>query len=215
MLRPAALLLLALAALVTSAGAQAAEPPEGFAPLFDGETLTGWEGKDGVFRIEEGAIVAGTLKERIPNNEFLCTEKEYGDFELRLQVKVLGEKPNAGIQFRSQRVPNHHEVSGYQADVGDGWWGKLYDESRRNRVLAGDKVDLGDKFQPRDWNDYVIRCEGPRIQLWVNGVQTVDYTETEAAIPLTGRFGLQVHGGPPTEAWYRNLHVQELPAKER
>jgi hypothetical protein len=61
-----------------------------------------------------------------------------------------------------------------------------------------------------DWNDLVIRCEGPRIQIWVNGVQTVDYTETDEAIPKSGRLGLQIHGGEPAEAAYRNIRVKKL-----
>ncbi len=74
--------------------------------LFDGKSLKGWEGNEKSFRVEEGAIVAGTLKEKIPRNEFLATEKEYGDFELRLKFKLLGgEKANAGVQIRSQRIP--------------------------------------------------------------------------------------------------------------
>ncbi len=93
--------------------------------LFDGKSLKGWEGNEKSFRIEEGAIVGGTLKEKIPRNEFLATEKEYGDFELRLKFKLLGgEKANAGVQIRSQRIPNHHEMIGYQADMGDGWWAR-------------------------------------------------------------------------------------------
>ena len=134
------------------------EIPDGFTPLFNGADFSGWEGNLKYFRIEDGIIKAGTLKKPIPRNEFLCTIKDYSDFELRFQVKTTtGDiKPygyeNGGIQFRSRRVPNHNEVSGYQADVGfelnyhkgvsdlgyseDEFpisiWGGLYDESRRN-----------------------------------------------------------------------------------
>src|SRR5437867_4559524 len=118
--------------------ADAAKP----SALFDGKTLEGWEGNLKVFRVEDGAIVGGTLKERIARNEFLCTKKEFGDFELRAKVKLLGDGANGGVQFRTKRIPNNHEVSGYQADMGDGWWGKLYDESRRNKVLAEPSKDV-------------------------------------------------------------------------
>jgi len=182
------------------------------ADLFDGKTFDGWEGNEKWFRIEGGAIVAGSLREKIPRNEFLCTKKQYGDFQLRLSVKLAGNGANAGVQFRSQRIPNHHEVKGYQADMGSGWWGKLYDESRRNRVLAGlrDEAKLKQVLKPDDWNEYVIRCQGPRIQLWINGVQTVDYTETDEGIPRTGIIGLQIHGGPPSEASYKQIKLREL-----
>lgn len=93
-------------------------------PLFDGKTLAGWEENLDWFRVADGSIVAGKLDQKIPRNEFLCTDKDYGDFELRLKFKVIGRGANAGVQFRSRRIPNHHEVKGYQADLGDGWWGR-------------------------------------------------------------------------------------------
>ena len=212
--RPLALtssLLLAFLGTLACVGGQVLAAEEGFTSLFDGKTLQGWEGNEKRFRIEDGAIVGGTLKEKIPHNEFLTSEKEYSDFELRLEVKALGEGVNAGIQIRSRRIPNHHEMIGYQADVGAGWWGKLYDESRRGRVLAGPSDELTKKIvKTYQWNDYVIRCEGKRIQMWINGQQTVDYTEKEDAIEQKGLIGLQIHGGPPTEAWYRNIRIREL-----
>lgn len=195
--------------LFAAVNAPAAETEEGFTAIFDGKTLEGWEGNEKFFRVEEGAIVAGTLKEQIPQNEFLCTKKKYENFELRLQVKLVPASGNAGIQFRTKRIPNHHEVSGYQADVGEGWWGKLYDESRRNKVLAGDDK-LGDKLKKEDWNDYVIRAEGKHIQLWVNGVQTVDYTEKDDNIDAAGVIAVQIHSGPPGEASYKNIRIKEL-----
>lgn len=182
-----------------------------FEPLFDGETFEGWEGNFEMFRIEDGAIVGGRLDERIPHNDFLCTTEEYADFELRLQVKLTGENPNGGIQLRSRRVPDHHEVSGYQADMGGIYWGALYDESRRNKVLIGPSNETIDGIVKQDdWNDYVIRCEGRQIQLWLNGVQTVDYTEADGTIPQRGHICVQIHSGPPAEAWYRNIRIKIL-----
>ena len=84
----------------------------------------------------------------------------------RFRAAAEGEAPrgdgaNAGIQFRTKRIPNHHEVTGYQADMGQGWWGALYDESRRNKVLLGpDQAKMKDIVKAGDWNDYVIRAEG-------------------------------------------------------
>jgi hypothetical protein len=179
--------------------------------LFDGKTFTGWEGDLKSFRIEDGAIVGGTLEARIPRNEFLCTEKTYGDFELRARVKLIGAGANAGIQFRTKRIPNNHEVIGYQADMGEGWWGSLYDESRRKRLLAtADKALIATILETADWNDYVIRAQGDRIQLFINGQQTVDYTETDAQIDRTGVIAVQIHGGPPSEAWYRDITIVDL-----
>jgi len=194
--------------------AQAAVAADSFTPIFDGKTFQGWEGKLDVFRIEDGKIIAGSLKGKVARNEFLCTTREYANFELRLNVRLFGKGANAGIQFRSQRIPNHHEVKGYQADMADGYWGRVYDESRRKRFLVGPLTEEQKKIiKPDDWNQYVIRCEGPRIQVWLNGQQTVDYTEPDASIPQTGILGLQIHGGPPSEAWYTDIMLRELPNK--
>jgi hypothetical protein len=193
------------------AGAAVAADSDSFKPISDGKTFDGWEGNRQVFRIEDGAFVGGSLKERVARNEFLCATKEYADFELRLKFKLLGKGANGGVQIRSQRIPNHHEMKGYQADLGDGYWGCLYDESRRNKVLAGPAgAERGKNVKRDEWNDYVIRCEGRRIQLWVNGQQTVDYTEPDESIPQNGIIGLQIHGGGPTEAWYKDIVIREL-----
>ena len=179
-------------------------------PLFNGKTFDNWEGDLKTFRIEDDSIVGGTLKAKIPRNEFLCTKREYADFILRLKFKVLGEGANAGVQFRSKRIPNHHEVIGYQADLGDGWWGALYDESRRNKLLAKPNAAELDKVLKRsDWNDYVIRAEGKRIRLEINGYQTIDYTEADDQIAQTGCICVQIHGGPPSEAWYKDITIEE------
>jgi hypothetical protein len=184
-------------------------------PLFDGKTFYGWEGDTNkMFRIENGAIVGGTLKEKVPHNAFLCTTREYTNFVLRLECRLTGAGANAGIQFRSKRVPNHFEVSGYQADMdmsaGGGYWGCLYDESRRNKFLAKPEDSAKNIVKRNDWNVYEIRCEGKNIKLTVNGVQTVDYTETDENLAQGGIIGLQIHGGGPSEAWYRNITIEEL-----
>jgi hypothetical protein len=187
------------------------EPAKDAIVLFDGKTLEGWEGNLGMFRVQDGAIVGGTLSERIPRNEFLCTRKEYADFELKLKFKLLGQGANAGVQIRSRRIPNHHEMIGYQADMGDGWWGALYDESRRRKVLAAPENEAVEKALKRDdWNEYLIRCQGRRIQLWLNGVPTVDYTEPDETLEQKGLIGLQIHGGPPSEAWYKDISLRPL-----
>lgn len=186
----------------------------GFTPLFDGKSFNGWKGDTKKsFRITAGAIVGGTLNEKIPRNEFLTTARRYTNFVLRLEFKLLGgPKANAGVQIRTERIPNHHEVIGYQADMGDGWWGSLYDESRRRKVLARADKALTDKLVKRDeWNSYEIRCQGKRITLLINGEQTVDYTEDDGKIPQHGIIAVQIHSGPPSEAWYRNIRIKELP----
>ena len=202
--------------LLSLVGAPREVPKEtGFTPLFDGKTLAGWEGDERIFRIADGAIVAGSHTEKIAHNDFLASRDEFGDFELRLKARLVGKGQNAGIQFRSQRIDNHFEMIGYQCDMGTGQgkpiWGALYDESRRRKFLVEPNADkLNAVLKRDDWNELVIRCEGPRIQIWVNGYQTVDYTESDEEIPQRGRFGLQIHGGEPAEAAYKEIRVKRL-----
>lgn len=204
-------------------------------PLFNGETLQGWEGNKEYFRVQEGAIVAGRLDQLIPQNEFLCTTKEYQDFDLRLKAKLVGEGDNGGVQFRSERIPNSSEVSGYQADIGfipASWvknfdqfkqqvanlkdetpyplWGSLYDESRRARVLAlGGYDEVSEVLKKGDWNEIRIRAEGNFIKIWINNQLITKYKETED-MPQKGVIGLQVHAGPPLEVHYKDIFIQEL-----
>ena len=182
-----------------------------FQTLFDGTTLEGWDGDPNVFRVEEKTIIGGQLKEKIPHNFFLSSKDEYADFELRLEFRLIGEATNAGVQLRSKRIPDHHEMIGYQADLGQDYWGALYDESRRNKVMASpDKVELAKILKLGEWNKYRILCEGRHIQLWINDFQTVDYTEADETIEQTGLIALQIHGGPPGEAHYRNIRIRKI-----
>jgi hypothetical protein len=181
--------------------------------IFDGKTLNGWEGNTNYWRVENGSIVAGWIERKQPLNDFLATRREFGNFELRLQYKLEGTNGfvNGGVQFWSQRVPNNFEVSGYQADLGADTDGNLYDESRRNRNVAEAKKETRQKaLKLGDWNDYRIRAEGAHIQLWLNGVKTVDYVEADASIPQRGIIALQIHGGAYTRVQYRNLVLEEL-----
>ncbi|MDR0608787.1 MAG: DUF1080 domain-containing protein [Planctomycetaceae bacterium] len=185
-------------------------------PIFDGETFEGWEGNLSWFRIENGAIVAGSLEKPIPRNEFLCTKKEYGNFTLHLEIKILGKGANAGVQFRSKRLTEDkrrsNEVSGYQADMTETekFWGSLYDEARRGKFLAEANLDeVKTIFRPNDWNELKIVCNDNNIKLYVNGKMTVDYLENDNNIPKTGIIGLQIHSGNPSEAWYRNIRIEE------
>jgi hypothetical protein len=195
--------------------AQEPNAEAGFRSLFDGKTLAGWEGDDHWFRVEGGTIVAGSLKETIPHNYFLCTEKAYGDFELRLEIRLIGEGQNAGVQFRSRRVPQSTEVSGYQADAGIAWnvpvWGGIYDESRRNKMLVMPNAEkIGTVVCKDDWNQMRVIAVGPKIQVFINDVLSSDYTEADDKIDRTGIIGLQIHSGPATEASYRNVRIKEL-----
>ncbi|MEM7368356.1 MAG: DUF1080 domain-containing protein [Bacteroidota bacterium] len=183
--------------------------------LFDGKTFTNWEGEMEHFRIEDNAIVAGSMEEKIPTNKFLCTEKVFGDFEMLIKAKFPTKNNNGGIQIRSRRIPEHHEVIGYQVDVGysldKAVWASIYDESRRRKFIAEAPEDrINALVRPTDFNDYKIRCEGRNIKVWFNGELVVDYTEEDMEIATDGIICVQIHGGPPSEAWYKDIQITEL-----
>lgn len=183
--------------------------------LFDGNTFAGWEGDtEKTWRIEDGVIVGGSLTDTVPHNDFLVTTKSYDDFILKLKFKLEGTEGfiNAGIQFRSQRMNDPaYEMIGYQADMGDGYWGALYDESRRRKVLAApDSTVMKSIVNFGGWNDYEIRAKGKHIELFVNGEQTVDYTEPDDTIPQTGYIGLQIHGDGKALVRYKDIVIQEI-----
>ncbi|MBP34493.1 MAG: hypothetical protein CMP31_02390 [Roseibacillus sp.] len=185
--------------------------------LFDGKTLAGWKirkGDEKWWKVIDGVVTGGSMTEKVPHNTFLASARSYGNFELQLKIRLVkGEGfMNSGIQVRSQRVPGNHEMSGYQVDAGIGWWGKLYDESRRNRVIAGpvNPAAIAKTARDWEWNDYRILCEGSRIRSWVNGVAAIDYTEKDAKIPRDGLLGFQAHGGGKFVVQFKDIRIREL-----
>ncbi len=183
--------------------------------LFDGKTLVGWEGDTNkVWRVRDGTIVGGSL-EGNPRNEFLATLKSYKNFHLRLEYKLVGTSGfvNSGVQFRSKRIatpPN--EMSGFQADIGAGFSGCLYDESRRRKVLAQADTNFVARIEKiGDWNTYEIVASGPQILLFLNGQRTAIWVEREAGIDETGVIALQIHGNCKAEVAFRNLSIEVLP----
>ncbi|MBI5688759.1 MAG: DUF1080 domain-containing protein [Verrucomicrobia bacterium] len=185
--------------------------------LFDGRTLEGWEGDPKWWRVQDGCLTGGSTTEKIPHNYFLATKRSFENFELRLQIKLTGDPKtgfiNSGVQIRSIRVPNNTEMAGYQVDAGDGWWGKLYDESRRRKVIAEpiDAAAVNAAVKKGDWNEYRIRAEGPRLRSWINGVPALDYTETEPAIARDGKIAIQIHSGGLAVVQAKGITIEELP----
>lgn len=182
--------------------------------LFDGKTLRGWEGDPKIWSVQDGAITAGRVDQRAQRNEFLASTRSYTNFVLRLQFKIEGTEGfvNSGVQIRSERIPNHHEMVGYQADIGEGWYGALYDESRRNTILAKpDPETVKKAVKPGQWNEYEIRADGNRVVLKINGIQTVDYTEKDPKVVPHGKVAVQIHGDGKTRVQFKDISLEELP----
>ncbi|WP_435016546.1 family 16 glycoside hydrolase [Tundrisphaera sp. TA3] len=179
-----------------------------FQPLFNGKNLDGWDGDMALWSAQDGKIV-GTSP-GIKHNTFLATAASYGDFYLRLSFRLTEGKGNSGVQFRSVRVDGG-EMSGYQADIGEGYWGTLYDESRRNKALVQASPKALAALHKNDWNHYEIRAVGNEIRMTLNGVMSVDYKEEDPGIARDGRVGLQIHSGGPMKVEFKDLYIQPLP----
>lgn len=145
-------------------------------------------------------------------NDFLRTKKLYSNFILKAKFRLHADAGNSGIQFRSKPMADSHEVIGYQADIGQQYWGALYDESRRKKVLAQPAPEVLAGIDRKGWNEYTITANGPRITLALNGKITVDYTEAEPGMAASGFIALQVHSGPGITVDFKDLLIQELPA---
>ena len=182
-------------------------------PLFDGSTLDGFviRGGKAQYTIEDGAIV-GTTRPNTPNT-FLCTEHEYADFVLELDLKVDPEL-NSGIQIRSHARDNGR-VFGYQVEIDPSpraYSGGLYDEARRGWLAPPTPQQAADSpFIPDAWNHYRIEARGNRIRTFINGIPIADLIDDADA---SGFIALQVHGvggrtDPLTVRW-RNLRIRVL-----
>ncbi|MEM1294642.1 MAG: PVC-type heme-binding CxxCH protein [Verrucomicrobiota bacterium] len=137
----------------------------------------------------------------MPNNKFLWSDVEMGDFYFSLDVRMPNDNRNAGIQFRSKPTdtPNLQAV-GYQADAGKNVWGRLYHEHGRGKL---DWTDRGEKVVKRgEWNRYEILAVGNRIWTAINGQLSVAIHE-QAGGEDRGQIALQIHSGQAQTVEYR------------
>jgi len=198
---------------------------DGWTSLFDGETLEGWTQKNGTatFVVKDGTIV-GTTAEGSPNS-FLCTDGEYGDFELEFEVWLIDNELNSGVQIRSQtKEPEGDEkygrVNGPQVEIeatgAEGAQsGLIYGEAAGGWMSKDAETRLYKAFKDGEWNHYRVIAKGPRIQTWINGEAIEDLVDEEKGESHPkGFIGLQVHSvragtGPYSVAW-RNIKIKEL-----
>ncbi len=179
----------------------------GFRPLFDGRSLEGWDGDPRLWRVENGELLGSTDGVEIDANTFLIfKEQEFGDFHLKLEVKLRNH--NSGVQFRSVRREGW-VVQGLQADMAENnWWGSIYDEKGGRGVLVNGWKDKAETVvRPDGWNEVEIYCKGELIQVRVNGMQTAELRDT---VRMKGVLALQLHRGPSMEVRFRNIRIREL-----
>ncbi len=217
--------LLLLALLPVLAFGETPKLEDGFTAMTNGKDLSGWKvvGGDGKFEMKDGEIIG--FGKNIKGNTFLISEKTYGDFDFRFEMKFDTLAGNSGMMFRGlQKEGENGRVHGYQCEHDNGkaraWTAGLFDEARRGWLFP----DRNDKQQSKeftkqgkklmnweDWNEVRILCEGNRIQIFLNGEQRVDFTdEDKKDFTPEGFFGMQVHGGKKCDVRWKNLRIKEL-----
>lgn len=193
--------------VVFCAGAAAGVRDDDFKPLFNGKDLTGWVTPDdkSIFTVVDGEIIGKTKKDQLKKNEFLVSDKDYGDFILKVKVKVLSG--NSGVQVRSKRAADG-AVSGPQADAAAGYWGLLYEERGRG-ILERYPEDKAKKLiRDNDWNDFEIKVQGDHLVITLNGTKVIDRTDPK--FDKRGIIALQVHAGPPMEVHFKDVQIKTL-----
>lgn len=221
-------LLMAFGTLVMISRADHHEESEkhssGWFDLFDGKSLDGWTQRFGTatYRVEDGTIV-GKTSEGSPNS-FLCTDKEYGDFELVFEVKV-DNALNSGVQIRSNtHARSDGRVNGPQVEIaanggGGSHSGYIFGESAGGWMTSDADRKFHRFFRNDEWNHYRVIAAGPRIQTWINGEMVSNLVHEEKfKTHAKGYIGLQVHsikrGTGPFEVAWRNIKVREIDKDE-
>ncbi len=203
----------AVAAKAVPAGkpAEKLKLPPGFKRLFDGKTLKGWKGRPTLWKVVDGAIEGRTTAAaKLKHNDFLYTEKEYENFELRLKYKLVNH--NSGVQVRS-KVHEDFRVTGYQADIAEKrYTGILYGEGFGGILADVKPKEIAKHIKKGKWNEYRIVCQGKRLQFWINGQPTIDYTDKRPVARTKGVIAFQLHRGPPMTVYFKDIVIKELPA---
>jgi putative membrane-bound dehydrogenase-like protein len=169
--------------------------------FFNGRDLAGWSGESSLWSVENGEIVGRSPG--LKSNTFLLSDLTAENFKLSLDIKLVKDEGNSGVQFRSESLDGFNEMRGYQADVGPGWWGKLYEEN--GRAILSDKS--GEPYLKKgDWNHYEIEAIGSHVRTWLNGHACADLDDPKGK--TRGQFALQLHAGGPTEVRFRSLKLE-------
>ena len=208
----------------------------GFTPIFDGQSLSGWEGDPAYWRAEGGVLVGEiTPATVVKSNTFIIWRGgRPKDFELKLDYRITGAG-NSGINYRSASVPdpvtpaNRFALRGYQFDI-DGarrYVGNNYEEKGRlfmavrgqiTRVVGtrppvvvatfGDEAQLA-AVATDGWNAVHLSVRGNTLTHMLNGrLMSVTIDDDAANRPADGLLGVQVHVGPPMKVEYRNIRLK-------
>ncbi|QEG02137.1 Serine/threonine-protein kinase PrkC [Stieleria maiorica] len=187
---------------------------DGFVSLFPGGDLSGWSGIPGRWTIRDGELVASETSgnSALQSNTALCSDREYQNFELRVDVKLEGtgqRLANSGIQFRSKLIDaNSYVVAGPQADIGDGYWGSVYGEKTSGMMRAAEEDVIADIVRRDDWNAYQLRVRGDNVAISINGKEVLN--DDFLGLPKSGLIGFQLHCNRDMTVRFRNARIKEF-----
>ena len=174
--------------------------------LFDGKSLDGWKTLGGAkWDVKDGAIDG--ISDNKKEYGWLISNKEYTNFHYSCQFKMA--KGNSGIQFRSWVNEQEKIVHGWQADLAsDSDWisGHLYDQSEKG-ILVKPPFDASKIINWNGWNTYEITAIGPTVELFINGVKTIEHTDPSRA---KGVFAFQIHMGLDMETFWKDIRLIEF-----
>ena len=179
---------------------------DGWSPLFAGDDLKGWKFEKEYWTLKDG-VLHGEYKGG-DKHHYAYTEKDYADFELHALVKLRGEGANSGVCIRIKPT-DFDNVPGYQVDMGDGFWGCLWDERGAGMVQKCEPALAKKLVKADDWNHYYVVAKGHRVTAWLNGVKTIDVEHAKGN--LDGKIGFQLcHGKKTTIADFKSVFVREM-----
>jgi len=220
--------------LSIASAARAAEPDDGFVPIFDGKTLDGWDGNPAFWRVEDGAITGQTTRDNptTGNTFIIWRQRRPADFALRFEFRIVGG--NSGVQYRSYEIEKAGRwvCGGYQYDIDapNQWNGGVYAERDRGIVsirgqkavlgddhkprvvgAVGDRQKLGKLFKPGDWNQASIVAKDFHFVQTLNGQVTCELTDEDKEMRRRdGILALQLHAGAPMKIQFRNLRLRKF-----
>ena len=204
---------LVLAAVALSGSARAAEEAtDAFTPLFDGKTLAGWTPMPGgTWEVKDGAIL-GTSVRKERRHGLLMSDKEYSDFEIRCQFRVV--KGDSGFYFRSEKVASNVGVNGFQAEVDNSKEvSGLYETGGRAWVVKPDKEVIKAIYKPGEWNELSVTAVGRNVVVRLNGTKTSELTNDKGR--TKGHFAMQLHGGMDMEVMFKDIEIRDPSMAEK
>jgi len=182
----------------------------GWTSLFDGKTLKGWVGEKGYWAVQDGAIV-GDKHGSTPHHHYMFSTRDFSDFEMHIDIKMVGY--NSGVCARIH-PKDFDDVPGYQVDMGDGYWGCLWDEHHRQTKILDCPKETADKILHKDaWNHYYFRMVGDHITIFLNGIKTAEGDDPDGY--KSGPVGFQLCHGDNTVASFRNIYVKLIKPEEK